>query len=179
MVASPVLCVCSERVLFLWGARVTARHSPAVAYPLRRSPWMQWWWRGATALTALVLCCWVYAGAGWGWAQYGRAVLAIAVALICWGVAWRVHRRRPQGVLHFNGVHWSWEAGLNLVAYQGRAQVLLELQTLLVVRLERAQQGHHYWVLERESSPSQWLDLRRAVYSSAYPLQSPPMHEPR
>lgn len=155
-----------------------ARHSPAVSYPLKMSSYALGVWRCAALASVLVVIAWLCLGAGWGWALAWRFIAAVASLGMGLGLAWQAVRSLPQGVLHWDGQHWAWETPQRVVVYQGGAQVVLDGQSLLLVRLVQHDGGIQCFVLQRSWWPCMWADVRRAVYSSHYPPQSPSMGAP-
>ncbi|MGJ7580979.1 hypothetical protein ACSFA3_12425 [Variovorax sp. RHLX14] len=90
-----------------------------------------------------------------------RLASMLAVSLLAGFVAWRHFRVASSGTLDFDGRHWS------LAGRQGRLQVCLDLQTLMLLRFVAA--GHpKRWIWAQGSdAKGQWCDIRRAVYSRA------------
>lgn len=163
---TPVCCNCGKRVLYFWWP-MTARQSPAVRYPLRDSRWLGTGWLCVALACAVLLVLWIWRGAGSDGAQAWRIAAAVCMAAVCLGLSGRAVCRQPQGLLSWSGREWLWEQAQHLTAL-GRPQVLLDLQTLMVVCWEDEQQRRHRLVLEKNCSPALWMDLRRAVYSSVY-----------
>jgi hypothetical protein len=137
--------------------------APSVSYPVGRS---------AFAGVLLVLlagagCAAVLAftlqSASFGWRQAaGWAAMAAASLWAAW--AWL---RSARGTLRWDGLSWGWEEGGSAGA--GQPEIALDLQARMLLRW-RAERGRTRWLwLERESAPSHWDALRRAVYSRATP----------
>lgn len=94
-----------------------------------------------------------------------RAFLLLGSVLLAGGFAWRFSGHREGGLLRFDGQYWSWSGRAPQAA--ARAQVGLDLQGLMLLRLvEAGRPGRWLW-LERRTDPSRWTALRRAVYSRA------------
>jgi hypothetical protein len=94
-----------------------------------------------------------------------RAFLLLGSVLLAGGLAWRFGGHRQVGLLRFDGQYWSWSGRASQAA--ARAQVGLDLQGLMLLRLvEVGRPGRWLW-LERRTDPSRWTALRRAVYSRA------------
>ncbi len=145
---------------------MTARHSPAVHYPLQRPVLLWCIWKWVSVLSAALLLMWLWLGAGQG------LLLAALAAVVCWVLeVWAVHcslLRLPQGHLHWDGKCWSLVQGGGSSAVLVSLRVIAEMQQLLVLRLECQQGRSCHVLLEKKWAPERWLDLRRAVYSSAY-----------
>jgi len=136
---------------------------PAVSFPAGRS----------RSADLLLLVLWgLGAGcAGVAISQLGAAgarAALLASSVLCAGLAcWQFRQKLAPGVLRFDGQHWSLTSGRSHASPAGRAQVGLDLQFLMLVRLV-APQGVTRWLwLERRADPARWPDLRRAVYSRA------------
>ena len=145
---------------------MNARHSPVVHYPLQRPVLLWRIWKWAAVLSAAVLLMWLWRGAGESWG------LPASVGAASWTLAvWAVRHsllRWPQGYLHWDGKFWMLvrdEASSSVLA---SLQVIADMQQLLVLRLEPQQGRACHVLLEKKWAPERWLDLRRAVYSSAY-----------
>jgi toxin CptA len=140
--------------------------APSVIYPVGRS-------RDADLLLFAV---WALGAACAGAAIFQfdppgvRAGLLALSVLLAGGAAWRLGRRTAPGELRFDGLYWSLSGATSLNA--ARAEVALDLQFLLLLRLSEPQRRRHWLWLQRRSDPPRWRDLRRAVYSRA-PMASP------
>lgn len=133
---------------------------PSVSYPVGRSAF-------AAGVAAFLAVAGLAAALAWSLqAPFGwRQLAAFATVLACAGVSWRAWRRSPAGLLHWDGVAWSWEEGGSLAA--GRPDIALDLQGRLLLRwLPEGGRARWFWV-ERASDASHWEALRRAVYSRA------------
>lgn len=134
--------------------------APAVSYPVGHSP-------GAQAvlpsiwLVGALGACQTIAHQGFD-LRTGALLASVVVAGLA---AWHFGGHRQRGQLRFDGQHWSWSGPLPLGA--ARAEVGLDLQFLLLVRLTEPGRARQWLWLERRSAPSRWRDLRRAVYSRA------------
>ena len=95
----------------------------------------------------------------------GRAVILLASVLLAGGVAWRFGGHRQAGLLRFDGQYWSWSGQRPQSA--ARAQVGLDLQTLMLLKLVEPGRPQRWLWLERRAHPARWTALRRAVYSRA------------
>jgi len=138
--------------------------APSVTYPVARSRGAQRlllaiWLLGAGAAA---LSCLQSGGAAW---RQGLPVLAVlASGAACW-IAFR--RDSAGGTLNFNGRQWSLSGPGGVAG--ARLRLALDLQALLLVRLE-ARDARQRWIwLDRRSLPARWLDLRRAIHSRAAP----------
>ena len=95
-----------------------------------------------------------------------RAFLLLGSVLLAGGLAWRFGGHREVGLLHFDGQCWSW-SGRGAPQAAARAQVALDLQVLMLLRLVEAGRPQRWLWLERRTDPPRWTALRRAVYSRA------------
>ena len=95
-----------------------------------------------------------------------RAFLLLGSVLLAGGIAWRFGGHREVGLLRFDGQYWSW-SGREAPQAAARAQVGLDLQVLMLLRLVEAGRSQRWVWLERRTDPSRWTALRRAVYSRA------------
>lgn len=147
--------------------------APAVSYPVGRS-------RDADRL---LFGLWALGAACAGGAMLelddilgGRAAL-LALSVLCAGAAalW-LDRGASSGALRFDGRHWSLDGAPSSSASPAfaaaRAEVGLDLQFLMLLRLVEPGRPRRWLWLERRGNPSRWQDLRRAVYSRA-PTSSP------
>lgn len=135
-------------------------HAPSVSYPVGRSFWV----------SALLGCLWGLAGAvtlrWWQLAAAGDPGpwLGLAACLACALVLWRGWRRTPVGTLAWDGGFWTWESR----AYPGQVRVaapeiLLDLQHLILVRMQNADGASWMLWLDATTAPERWLDMRRAL----------------
>ncbi len=138
------------------------RCAPSVIYPVGDS-------RSARLLNTFVwltgACCGL-AACTWrdntDW-RAGLVVLSVLVASVGLWQGLRQSARSAQ--LSFDGRHWSM-AGR--IAVRGaRIRVVLDFQSLMLVRLTRTRQSPCWVWLDERSKPDRWKDLRRAVYSRA------------
>ena len=135
--------------------------APSVSYPVGRS-------RNATRLLTVLwvagACC---AGAALfqfdhvGW----RHVLILGSVVLTATAARRTLGPVQPIDLVFDGQDWS----LSGLASRkvARIVVVLDLQSLLLVRLDEPTRRARWLWLERRARPERWQDLRRAVYSRA------------
>ncbi len=136
--------------------------APSVSYPVGRSPFAAW----ATALVAgaglLVSTVWSLQAGAFGWRQAAAFALVFACAAFAHG-AWR---RSHTGVLQWDGLRWLWhDEGAR--TEDGRPEIALDLQSRLLLRWLPEGGGVRWLWVERQSAPSHWDALRRAVYSRA------------
>jgi toxin CptA len=136
--------------------------APSVNYPVGHSRsarrlLLSIWLLGASGMA---LACLQSGGAAWRQALLGLSVLGAGAA------AWAGFRRASaSGALNFDGRNWS------ITGFGGlegaRASVALDLQSLMLVRLD-VPAGRRRWLwLDRRAQPETWLDLRRALHSRA------------
>jgi toxin CptA len=95
-----------------------------------------------------------------------RVFLLLGSVLLAGGVAWRFGGHRQVGLLRFDGQYWSW-SGRGAPQAAAGAQVGLDLQGLMLIRLVEPGRPERWLWLERRTDPSRWTALRRAVYSRA------------
>ncbi|HEY2255529.1 MAG TPA: hypothetical protein VGI11_07815 [Variovorax sp.] len=141
--------------------------APSVNYPVGRS-------RGAGRLLGLV---WAFGAAGLlvaclqagslGW-RHGLLGFAVLFA----GAAASVGLRRctEPADLGFDGRRWSISGRGPLRS--AKARVALDLQSLLLVRLDESDRRRWIW-LDRRLAPARWPDVRRAMHSRAAAVHDP------
>lgn len=148
---------------------MSQRHSPAVIYPLRHSEFLRILWAAVVICSALVLLFWSWQGAGFGHELWLRVGVSGLLWLLCAWLGWQVQQRFPQGALHWTGDCWQWEVNGQVRPLPGVPVVILDLQRLLVLSFVDEHKRTQHFVLQRNWAPHAWMDLRRAVYSSANP----------
>ena len=135
--------------------------APSVSYPVGRS-------RDANRLLVMLwvagACCASAASFQFGHVGW-RQALILGVVILAAMVARRTLGPALAVDLVFDGQDWS----LSGMASRklARIVVLLDLQSLLLVRLEEPSQRARWLWLERRARPERWQDLRRAVHSGA------------
>ena len=137
--------------------------APSVSYPVRPSRSVQRlllvvWCAG---IACAALAAWQMHDVGWRAGLQALSVLLSALALRHGATG----LRSAEGVLRFDGAGWSVPGDRR--GFSGRAEVCLDLQTLLLLRLIVPGQSVSWLWLERGADPARWQDLRRAVYSRA------------
>ena len=80
--------------------------------------------------------------------------------------AWWSWVKMPEGRVGWTGQSWTWSP-VDGRSMEGRMQVRLDWQRGMLLRFEGATHASHWVWVERQSQPSRWLGLRRAVYSPA------------
>lgn len=133
--------------------------APAVSFPVRPSRAAQ------LLLSTLWLAGALGVGLSAGGHADGRLFLLLGSSLLAGGVAWRFGGHRQAGLLRFDGQYWSWAGRTPQAA--ARAQVGLDLQALMLLRLVEPGRRSRWLWLERRADPARWAALRRAVYSRA------------
>lgn len=148
-------------------------NAPPVAYPLGRSHFQGWVLAGSWLAGLLVTLAWWRVGPGFDW-RIGAAMAALVGSGVA---AWLGWRSAPVGQLHWDGQAWLWESQ----GYQAGTPVLalsvaLDLQRILLIRLDNHDQAGMWLWAHRRAFPERWLDFRRAVYSrrKAWPTGLPP-----
>lgn len=94
-----------------------------------------------------------------GWRQgftFTALVLTGAAALRTW---WRM----PAGELRWDLSNWIWVDANSVIS--GTLAVHLDFQKFLLLKYSGAGVGPRWLLLERRTSPVQWIPLRRAVYA--------------
>lgn len=141
--------------------------APSVSYPVGRS-------RDASlllgALWAVGACCAgaaLYPFAHMGW----RQVFLVASVVMTATAARRTLGPALALDLVFDGQDWSLSG--QDVRKVARLSVLLDLQFLMLVRLDEPAQRARWLWLERRARPERWQDLRRAVFSHALSSSDP------
>lgn len=147
------------------------RHSAALRYPVQRSWWLRGLWWCLVLLGGGILIAWALAGSGDGVACWMRWGGGAGVWLLCASCAEYGVRCQPQGDLHWSGLGWVWESDGQSLPLLGAPVVVLDLQSLLVLRWPGVERHRLCCVLQRDWSPHAWGDVRRAVYSSVHPPQ--------
>jgi hypothetical protein len=148
-------------------------NAPPVAYPLGRSHFQGWALAGFWLAGLLVTLGWWLVAPGFDW----RIVTVIAAVGAAGVAAWLGWRSAPVGQLHWDGQVWRWESP----GYQAGTPVLdlsvaLDLQRILLIRLDNHDHASMWLWAHRSAFPERWMDLRRAVYSrrKAWPVGLPP-----
>lgn len=125
----------------------------------------------------LIDACWMAGAVGAGVAATHLALqgttdwrvwLPCAAVLLSGLWLWHARRQVITGELTFDGESWwlSSSTGVVVVA-AGRACVCLDLQRLVLLRIEAVDRpGHWLWV-DREADRPRWRDLRRVLYAGA------------
>jgi hypothetical protein len=132
--------------------------APSVSFPVGRSRiarrllWCIW----ALGAAALVAWCVQFNGS-----PLRTAVLA-AVLLLAAAAARQASRLGEGAFLEWNGQHWSCRGSATLGS--AAATVHLDLQSLMLVRLQEAGRRAVWFWAERNFLPARWLDLRRALH---------------
>lgn len=107
------------------------------------------WWLAAVEATALQGAASVF------------ALLAVLHALHRWHAA-------DEGRLVWDGQVWSW-TDRSSVSQPGTAQVTVDLQFTVLVRMDLAKGGRRWVWLCGADDPSQWLPMRRALFAAGQP----------
>jgi toxin CptA len=131
--------------------------APSVTYPVGRCLFAGGLLAALWLAGGAVLAGWHLQAASGPWRQLLGACVWLAAG--CWAaLAWW---RSPRGELAWDGGQWRFDGH-----EAGAPNVALDLQRRLLVRLVVG--GRRLWIwAERDSAPSYWDALRRAVYSRA------------
>jgi toxin CptA len=136
--------------------------APPVVYPLGRSHFQGLLLLGLWLAGLLVLLLWWHAAPAFDW----RLGMALAAALAAGAAALWGWKNSPIGQLRWDGQVWHWESQGNQAATTVlRLSVTLDLQRMLLLRLETHDHATLWLWADRSAMPERWLDLRRAVYS--------------
>jgi hypothetical protein len=94
-----------------------------------------------------------------------RHVSGSALTLGAAAIAFRAWKLRNNGLLQWDGQAWWWDAGG--IRVSGDLKPRLDLQSVLLLDF-CAHAGSRKWLwLERQTAPSRWSALRRAVHAPA------------
>lgn len=138
--------------------------APSVNFPVGRSRvagrglWLLWCGGAASAMAASL------AGHVLGW----RTLVLISTVLCAGAVLRRFLVDRAVSIrelLHFDGHGWSLSRATAFG--EGRVEVCLDFQVLMLLNLSEPGCSRRWMWLERAADPQRWQDLRRAVYSRA------------
>ena len=138
-----------------------------MTYPLGRSYWQAFFLSALWLAALLLVCVWTLASQQLGWRQ-----AAGLLTLMCAGLAaWHGWKNAPVGQLAWDGQVWRWESrGYQAGVPEYELSIALDLQNVMLLRLENQAHAKLWLWAERRAFPERWLDLRRAVYS---PHRSP------
>lgn len=139
--------------------------APSVNYPVGRSRYAR---RLLALLWALgmgsIMLAWAQSSGGLDWRQAMLALSAVVASVAAWT---GLMQSAAPGALDFDGQHWSMSGGTPLRG--ARAHVVLDLQSLLLVRLDAPARAARWVWLDSQAVPERWRDLRRALHSRALP----------
>jgi len=147
----------------------TRYHAPPVSYPAGRCFWAGW---GLLGLSLLLLGA-LAAAAGQGAdprehaaaARFLNLGLAGWVLVVTWAGWW--WQRSPRGQLLWREGQWQWALdGCGEPAPVAAVHVALDVQCVLLLRLEGAPRAPRWLWLERRRDVARWDDLRRAVWAA-------------
>ena len=136
--------------------------APSVSYPVGRSPFAAWAGVLLSGAGLLVATAWSLQTAALGW----RQAAAFALVFACAAFAHAAWRRSHTGVLQWDGLGWTWQDEGGCTG-AGQPEIALDLQSRLLLRWLPEGGGVRWLWVERQSAPSHWDALRRAVYSRA------------
>lgn len=141
---------------------MTSHNAPSVVYPLGHSRFHGYFllclWLTGSLLTLL----WIYGSHAFDW----RVYLALTTVMLAGAVAYKGWKSTPVGQLTWDGQCWRWEGtGYLTGVTEQKLTVIVDFQSLLLLRLENPAYAHLWLWAERRVLPERWLDLRRAVYA--------------
>jgi hypothetical protein len=150
--------------------------APSVSYPVGRS-------RFAAAVLASAWFAGLVAAFAWsaqadtvGWRQ-GLAGAALVASAAFAAAGWL---STPCGTIAWDGAEWNWQER-GLAAASGRPQLVLDLQSRMLLQWVGSNGARRWLWVERKSDASHWAALRRALYSRAStpvpPSGKPPVAE--
>lgn len=141
---------------------MSQHNAPSVSYPLERSHWQLWILLSLWLVALLVMAAWSLTSQHVTWRQFLGQAAVLAVGL----VALRGWNNTPVGQLTWDGQLWRWEGrGYQVGVADYELLVALDLQNLMLLRLENQAHAKLWLWAERRAFPSRWLELRRAVHS--------------
>jgi toxin CptA len=139
--------------------------APSVNYPVGRSRYAR---RLLVSVWALGVGCVTLASLQAGGLDWRQAVLALS-AIVAGAAAWTgMLQSAAPGELDFDGRHWSISGGSTPLR-TARASVALDLQSLILVRLDEPTRPRRWVWVDRQAMPARWRDLRRALHSRVLP----------
>ncbi|MEY3461067.1 MAG: hypothetical protein RLZZ03_720 [Pseudomonadota bacterium] len=145
---------------------MTLHNAPSVTYPLGRSRFLALMLLGGWLLAAGVSLWWWRSAPPGDWRPLLGGLSWLMAGLVMAG-GWR---HSPAGELHWDGEDWFWESE---AWRDGSAlpppQVVLDLQSAMLLRLGKPEGGAWWLWVERAAWPARWLDLRRAVHAPRKP----------
>lgn len=141
------------------------RGAPPVSYPVGRSRKVDCllgslWAGGACCAVAAAL----HHADPLGWWTLLLALGVLWAGIAAWHIRWLQARTAE---LRFDGEHWSFVAGIMRHGAMAQAAIILDFQSLLLVRLAVSRRAARWVWLDRSVRPGHWQDLRRALYSRA------------
>lgn len=135
-------------------------HAPAVSYPVGRSAFRTLLPVALALLLALADAAWWFQAGMWTALTWGVCLLGLATG----GAALLAGLRPQDGVLHWDGEGWRWQAEGQTSA--GRPRVRLDWQSGMLLEF-RPPAGTASWLwVERGGDPLAWAGLRRAVFAA-------------
>ena len=141
---------------------LATHHAPSVVYPVGHSRFNGYLLFGLWLAGSLSTMLWLWVSPAMDWRLF-LAVTAMALAGLAAYIGWK---NSPVGQLAWDGQFWRWEGpGYQAGAAEQKLSVVVDLQNLLLLRLENPAHAHLWLWAQRKVLPERWLDLRRAVYS--------------
>lgn len=142
--------------------------APAVTFPVGRSRWhlrtlIFLWLLGLTGAVLVMLTPTAHM------VPVGIRAGALAGIVLAGVLAWYDWKNAPSGRLQWDGEHWVWSGWDG--AQGCRLSLLLDLQSLMLVRLRDASHRQVWLWLDGKPGDSQWLAMRRAVVASLRPAR--------
>lgn len=143
-------------------------NAPAVSFPVGRSPLQGGLLVLLAGLGCFAVAIWSIGSDRLNWRHWTAAGSCVAISASVMWSWWHT----STGSISWDGVAWHWAVGARSVRVL--PETVLDLQSALLLRLQMAEDRGVAWVwLDRASSPSRWMALRRAIYCLAKRADAP------
>ncbi|WCM98990.1 hypothetical protein M5C96_06030 [Acidovorax sp. GBBC 1281] len=140
-------------------------HAPATRHEVARSRRLGWFIAGVLFAGLGAFAVWITHSAG---SDLFRSAVFFVLWITSAGLAWRFWFRLPEGVLYWDGLHWSLNQSAG-VPVAGELVVHADFQSFLLLQLHGVDGRTRWLCLERVGPREAWAALRRAVYSRPKP----------
>jgi hypothetical protein len=132
--------------------------APAVGVSVVRSRWLLW-----VVISLSSLGLWAVTALVFQAPFDASSILIFASWLVCTWVALVGWTRSATGLLQWDGQHWNWSHKEQMLVC--RAGILLDFQTMILVRLYPENGEHICLWLDGKAHAPKWIALRRALIS--------------